>query len=376
MPARGFFKKERLGLLKMGRDWLAGLWPPQRNYAAPWSMAEIIAVWFVGYQLIPSLFALLCRDLVLFLGLAEKSDKAADMMAADMIPYIMAGHVLGLLPALYLCLRFLNQISATEPYQVGLRGDRLDADSKLAILAWLIVSAPVLMIQALMVVIFQPEAHPFQKAIAANPTIWIYIGLIGTAVIAAPVFEEFVFRGLLLKWCVLRPWGCDLCLAASFAFALFIRSEKLGAVARAGLSGSPALYVEALAPAAFILLMIPGYIYSEFLAWRWLPTPNAARAVYAQGLLFAIVHAGVWPSPIALFPLGLALGFLAYRTQSLIGPIVFHGLFNLIGCITLLLPGPDAAQAEKGKAETAAFNRPAAVSTATAVPGSSEPRRR
>ena len=42
-------------------------------------------------------------------------------------------------------------------------------------------------------------------------------------------------------------------------------------------------------------------------------------AIYGTSLLFAAMHSGVWPSPIALFVLGLGLGWLAYRTRSLVG---------------------------------------------------------
>jgi membrane protease YdiL (CAAX protease family) len=54
-------------------------------------------------------------------------------------------------------------------------------------------------------------------------------------------------------------------------------------------------------------------------------------------VLFAAVHSRVWPTPIALFVLGLALGWLAYRTQSLISSIVLHSLFNSVTCVLLIL---------------------------------------
>jgi membrane protease YdiL (CAAX protease family) len=45
----------------------------------------------------------------------------------------------------------------------------------------------------------------------------------------------------------------------------------------------------------------------------------------------------VWPTPVALFVLALGLGALAYRTQSLVGPVVLHGLFNGFNCLVLFL---------------------------------------
>jgi membrane protease YdiL (CAAX protease family) len=39
---------------------------------------------------------------------------------------------------------------------------------------------------------------------------------------------------------------------------------------------------------------------------------------------------------VPLFVLGLALGTLAARTGSLVGPMVLHGLFNGVTCVVLL----------------------------------------
>ena len=132
--------------------------------------------------------------------------------------------------------------------------------------------------------------------------------------------------------------------------------------------------VNAALPALFILLMIPGYAYSEVVAWRWLPYPNAGRSIYATSLLFAAVHSAVWPSPIPIFVLSLGLGFVAYRTQSVVPSIACHMLFNLISCIAMLFM-PPGDQAKKGKAETSALRRSPPASTSRMVPGVSLPRR-
>jgi membrane protease YdiL (CAAX protease family) len=51
-------------------------------------------------------------------------------------------------------------------------------------------------------------------------------------------------------------------------------------------------------------------------------------------MLFAASH-NVWPTPVPLLLLGLGLGWLASRTQSLVGPIVCHALFNGVACLVL-----------------------------------------
>jgi membrane protease YdiL (CAAX protease family) len=54
-------------------------------------------------------------------------------------------------------------------------------------------------------------------------------------------------------------------------------------------------------------------------------------------MIFAAFHSSVWPSPIPLFALGLVLGRLVYRTQSLFAGIILHSLFNTVACIVLII---------------------------------------
>jgi membrane protease YdiL (CAAX protease family) len=57
--------------------------------------------------------------------------------------------------------------------------------------------------------------------------------------------------------------------------------------------------------------------------------------VFASAVLFAWVHASVWPTPIPLLVLALGLGWLARSTGNLAGPILVHALFNTVACILL-----------------------------------------
>jgi membrane protease YdiL (CAAX protease family) len=58
--------------------------------------------------------------------------------------------------------------------------------------------------------------------------------------------------------------------------------------------------------------------------------------LFGSAILFANVHSAVWPTPIALLPLGLGLGWLQLRTQRLLAPIVAHALFNAVACVDML----------------------------------------
>jgi membrane protease YdiL (CAAX protease family) len=214
-----------------------------------------------------------------------------------------------------------------------------------------------------------------------------------TATVAAPILEEWLFRGVLQTWLVRREWGGHAAMAGALLMALVsTRWDRLEWSPTA--PGLRALLHSAM-PSLFVLFMVPGY-----LAARWLVTrsqddqvtgwqgdkgtdedplspaqeqrPSRAAvvgAVYGASLLFAAAHSFAWPTPIPLFFLGLLLGWLMYRTESLVAPDVLHALFNGLSCVLLLLQ-PWLPPPPKGNDTTSAVRRPALVSTSTIVPGS------
>jgi hypothetical protein len=119
-----------------------------------------------------------------------------------------------------------------------------------------------------------------------------------------------------------------------------------------------------LAPVLFVLVMLAGagMLY-------WLSRSRIALGIYATALLFGIIHVRVWPTPIPLFLLGLGLGYIAYRTQSVVPAIVTHATFNGVMVVVLLVQPPTGAQ--NGSGVTDACVREPAISTSRIVPGSS-----
>ena len=209
-----------------------------------------------------------------------------------------------------------------------------------------------------------PESHPLTQLAQAGTSLMdgVLLGLL--ALVLAPILEEFTFRGLLQPWLCQRDWGGHVGMALAFLVALGPAKSWFDEDARFGLR---ALTLK-LGPIIFVLVMLPGYFYAERLLRRWIADGNVARGIYATVLLFGMVHALVsWLTPIPLFFLGLGLGFLAYRTQSLLGPIIFHSLFNAVACITLLVFQVDL-DPQKGSEATSAGTRPASAATSTRVP--------
>lgn len=63
---------------------------------------------------------------------------------------------------------------------------------------------------------------------------------------------------------------------------------------------------------------------------NWLATVFGRwPAILIAAFLFGLAHMSVWPDPIPLFVLGVALGLALFRTGSLWTPIMFHASFNL-----------------------------------------------
>jgi membrane protease YdiL (CAAX protease family) len=224
--------------------------------------------------------------------------------------------------------------SGTRWDQLGLTTQRLLRNLLLGVAGWLILVPPVFGIFYLIRLLLSQSADPLveqhQLEIIAQqplfPTEWAM--LIFAAMVSAPLLEELTFRGVLQPWLAARRWGGHAALFAALVLAVANRWQRLQAAWPDGI----AALSTAAAPALFVLALLPIYFV---VCWRSrTPLPPA---IFGTSLMFACIHASVWPTPIPLFVLALGLGVLAYRSRSLVGPIVLHSLFNGISCVQLLL---------------------------------------
>jgi hypothetical protein len=164
-------------------------------------------------------------------------------------------------------------------------------------------------------------------------------------------------------------WGAHAGMGLALLFALFssinahshrqqlIRDDPDAAVAAAFAEKSDPIFANSVVsdfmPVLFILAMVPVYLV---VWWRSAPSKaiappvnypdiepsdasqlrySNAPAVFATALLFGAVHSFAWPTPVALFVLGLVLGYLALRTRSLVAPVILHSLFNGVSFVLL-----------------------------------------
>ncbi|HEY1192516.1 MAG TPA: CPBP family intramembrane glutamic endopeptidase [Gemmata sp.] len=205
----------------------------------------------------------------------------------------------------------------------------------LAVLAWCVLAPTVLVLNTVVNIValqlgVPPDTHSLAK-LGGRPLLDQAL-LVLEACGGAPVREEIVIRGIVLWWCVgriklpglgvapvtnARPW---------FVMAAATAYSAVNAYSAAGWKWQPVAFAGALALGLAVL-------------WRVKRTgARRARAVYATAAFFALMHP-VWPNPIALFVLGLGLGYLSVRTNGLLVPIAVHALFNAVSVVFVLRGG-------------------------------------
>jgi membrane protease YdiL (CAAX protease family) len=167
----------------------------------------------------------------------------------------------------------------------------------------------------------EPDIHPLQR-LATQPGggPGAVLLAITQAVVLAPVIEELVFRGVMLPWLSRRWWGGWFAMAGAVAIGVANAwPDKSGSV-----DWMPLTFVVAVSLAGIC-----------FTLYRSDDQPSR-RAVVGTAILFAMFHVNVWPTPIPLLLLGLALGWSAFRSRSLIAPIALHALFNATSTLLML----------------------------------------
>lgn len=181
------------------------------------------------------------------------------------------------------------------------------SDVRLGLIASLFILPPILMLAQLLDWYVQEYEHPVLDAVKQQPTLAVFLSMTFSAAIVAPIFEEFLFRGLLQ--------GSIQKLTRRLAFERQAAEQELD---RPTIS-------ETVSPA-------------EVASWPW-------NAVLVSSATFAIMHLGNGAAPIALFFFAVALGYLYRQTGRLWPCITVHFTLNLFSMVILGLEvAADAAK--------------------------------
>ncbi len=309
--------------------------PRWKPWPVPWNGFELMVVFLIVAFIVPPLVHQLLSTGGFYsavygdtLPAPRAKDAAPDALKSANTLRMLWASVFALplqLGALWFALR--ARYPAWIPQLVGYGSSA--GKVVLAVVAWLVLTPLVLSLHAGVNAISQgqgaqPETHALAQLVG-RPALDQAV-LMFEACVGAPLREELLIRGLLLAWCVgrmrvpgagvapltaARPW-----LVMLVAVALAASSEKR-------------------APVIFAGVLVAGLA----VLWRFKRTgARRARAVYATAALFGLMHP-TWPTPIPLFVLGLALGWLAVRTNGLIVPVLVHALFNAVSAVFVLRSG-------------------------------------
>ncbi len=254
----------------LGARWRNGreLVSDRRPAEAPWGLIDvwiIILLWFGGS------FVLVAAQK---LGITEKSDLNF-VYGLTTLATTAAGVV-------WLGVRY------RAPAILTMIPGRPIHDIALGFVAFIAVVPPIFWLMAFLVQYF-PYHHDTLALLQQSPSPWVIFVSFFTAALVAPIAEEFFFRLVLQSW-LQRLRFRDV---PVHRFACIYGDDRRQNVVRDSA-----------------------------------PSPEITRAphwpILVSAALFAGLHVDQWPAPIALFVLGLVLGYLFQKTGSLIPCIVLH----------------------------------------------------
>ena len=201
----------------------------------------------------------------------------------------------------------------------GLELGRAPMDVVRGIVAWPILAPMVFGVNYVVLKVLKVRVpHAVETLAGQNPGPMTWAMIFFAAVVVAPLAEEFLFRGVLLGWLGRIATGRK----------TTDRPDSDGLSDPYRTSTDDGIWVASREPSP------PGNADES-------PVPyEKSRLLLANVLVsfvFAAMHGQVWPTPIPLFVLAMALGAIYQRTGSLVAPIALHMTFNGISTAMLYL---------------------------------------
>lgn len=253
--------------------------PFHRTPLAGWGLADLLMT-----LLVSSIVFLLLMSAAQWTGFVKaQTDPLSARDTANSLLVLSCSEIIGLSMALLL---IRSRVAATAR-DFGWTGRRLGWDLRLGLCAFLAISVPTLLIQALLVRVF-PERHPLIEILSQQPSQYFFLVAGFSAVLVAPVAEELLLRVLLQGWL-----------------------EAVAQRVKDGQSWSDALLALRQPADANFRLRKP-------IGWP----------ILVSATCFSALHFGQGPAPVALFLFALGLGYLYQSTHRVLPCVVVHMSLN------------------------------------------------
>ncbi len=319
----------------LGRNWQKyGSWLPyERRWPVPWGgMGAFLAVAFLVMSVAELLVEKPAVDEVL--------SNQTELTSRQFIEFSLVNSSTSLALVGFMGF-FLMRMGGATLADLGLPAtrERFVKDLGLGFLAALAALPVVYMAHTLLALLLnQPSEHPTLMQVLGDPNPLVLLAAALSAAVAAPVFEEFVFRLLFQGWLERVE---DEALGVAGRLRIEEQQERVEPEVPAGSMAAE----EALpdpddplasarsAPQLWKLRTRQGAppLPPEITA---LGLPHGWGPILISSLVFAVIHLSQGPAaPIPLFILALMLGYLYQRTHRLTPSIAAHATFNLISLV-------------------------------------------
>ena len=135
--------------------------------------------------------------------ISNSSDTAAitidDSEDADKLGYILLANAVAML--VFTCVAALIlRIRGASWEDLGFCDPKPREGLRLACVTWVIIVPPLLTLAAFLDQFVEPYSHPIIDFLQVDKSVWSISLVIGVAVVAAPIAEEFFFRRILQGW--------------------------------------------------------------------------------------------------------------------------------------------------------------------------------
>lgn len=312
----------------------------------PWGFVDLIVafIFWAGTQMAAGLM------LRQAFGIRPSLDAGRSIQETQTILWAMACSVIA---SFVLSLGWVALRTRTGPRRQGFELGHFLYDLAIGLAAFVMIAPVVFVIQAILVSIWQPTQHPLILLLQDQPDLGLFLAASASAVLVAPVVEEYFFRGLLQGWMQAIRWPLDLeelllgrrptrstvpetpePLPAAEGVAPPPESTEDFAPPGDNPYAPPPIVAELAEPAHKSGdVAMPGDLASHAAAhWiaTWWPT-------LVSSALFALAHVSHGPDFIPLFPFALALGYVYQRTGRLLPSMVMHFSLNLTSMVVLWL---------------------------------------
>lgn len=272
------------------------LFPSRSIVPSPFGFLDVIAIFFLWFaaQMVSVLVAAGVLGIPLD-GLAEVSGDEKSWLNIISSVGILLASLLGMM---FLFIRYRN-LSV-----VGFQPIKKASDVVAGLSAFVMCVPMIMVVQIGLTQIYKYEQPTLEMLKQNQDAVTIFAGWFG-AVLVAPIWEEFFFRGVFQAWLQRINWKnlfSDPVLTGGWETD-DKESAKVKQIDQINLSANAK----------------PKEISSETLP-HW--------PILVSSALFALAHLGQGPAPIPLFLFGLVLGYLYRKTGSLVPCLILHMMLN------------------------------------------------